>query len=167
MCWKKLTKSFFLAPGHLHHLSYTWKYFFFRFMYLVPGTRYPVHGILFFLQIHVLSLSPLWCNFIKWDWFKCSIHFLRCPWQKRLQNGLNLRTLTLLYAGRPVLNLDFCELELWPDADQNQTSLHPFFYVALHWLTRYCSNRYICIIIYILHTYIWITICMYFSIYMW
>ena len=105
----------------------------------------------------VVLSKPVKCNFIKWDWMKCFVHFLWGHWQKReserLQNGLNLRTLTLLYAGRPpvvspVLNLDFCELELWPDADQNQSSLHPFFHVALHWLTRYCSNRYICIIIY-------------------
>ena len=101
MCWKKLTKPFFSCAR--------------------PPS--PIHRILFFLQIHVLSLSPLWCNFIEWDWLKRFIHFLRCPWQKRLQNGLNLRTLTLLYAGRPVLNLDFCELELWPDADQNHHSI--------------------------------------------
>ena len=119
----------------------------------------PVHGILFFLQIHVLSLSPLWCNFIKWDWFKCSIHFLRCPWQKRLQNGLNLRTLTLLYAGRPVLNLDFVSLSY--DRTLTRIITPSFFHVALHWLTRYCSNTYVlsywkyCII------YIWICIYIY------
>ena len=91
---------------------------------------------------------------------KCSVHFLRGPWKK--ERVRDCKTASIYELKRyctpadrppvvpPVLNLDFCELELWPDADQNHHSV--LFHVALHWLTRYCSNTYALSYIYILNT---------------
>ena len=55
----------------------------------------------FILRYKRRSLGPpkcsLCCNFIKWDWVKCSVHILRCPWLDSRDSSTWLKCIIALH----------------------------------------------------------------------